>query len=88
MASPHCGVCDPMNEAEVPTPRNNMTEVQTNEASAPMDEEITSAVSIRQLLESGVHFGHRTERWNPRMKPFIFGERNKTHILDLQQTTV
>ncbi|MGB1700160.1 MAG: 30S ribosomal protein S2, partial [Nannocystaceae bacterium] len=51
-----------------------------------MDEEITSAVSIRQLLESGVHFGHRTERWNPRMKEFIFGARNGIHIIDLQQT--
>ena len=42
--------------------------------------------SMRQMLEAGVHFGHSTRRWNPRMKPFIFGERNKIHILDLQQT--
>ena len=42
--------------------------------------------SMRQLLEAGVHFGHSTRRWNPRMKPFIFGERNGVHILDLQQT--
>jgi small subunit ribosomal protein S2 len=41
---------------------------------------------MRQMLEAGVHFGHSTRRWNPRMKPFIFGERNKIHILDLQQT--
>jgi small subunit ribosomal protein S2 len=41
---------------------------------------------MRQLLEAGVHFGHHTRRWDPRMGPFIFGERNNVHILDLQQT--
>jgi small subunit ribosomal protein S2 len=41
---------------------------------------------MRQMLEAGVHFGHSTRRWNPKMEMFIFGERNKTHILDLQQT--
>jgi small subunit ribosomal protein S2 len=43
-------------------------------------------VSMKALLETGVHFGHRTQRWNPKMKPFIFTERNGIHILDLQQT--
>ena len=42
--------------------------------------------TMRQLLEAGVHFGHHTRRWNPKMEPFIFGERNGIHILDLQQT--
>lgn len=42
--------------------------------------------TMRQLLEAGVHFGHTTRRWNPKMKPFIFGERNGVHILDLEQT--
>lgn len=42
--------------------------------------------SLRQLLEAGVHFGHRTRRWNPKMAPFIFGVRNGVHILDLSQT--
>lgn len=42
--------------------------------------------SIRQLLEAGSHFGHQTHRWNPKMKPFIFGERNGIHILDLAQS--
>jgi len=42
--------------------------------------------TMRQLLEAGVHFGHHTRRWNPRMEPFIFGQRNGVHILDLQQT--
>jgi len=43
-------------------------------------------LSVRSLLEAGAHFGHQTHRWNPRMKPFIFGERNGVHILDLDQT--
>jgi small subunit ribosomal protein S2 len=42
--------------------------------------------SMRQLLESGAHFGHRTQRWNPKMQPFIYGSRNDIHILDLTQT--
>ena len=42
--------------------------------------------TLRQLLEAGVHFGHHTRRWNPRMAPYIFGVRNQVHILDLQQT--
>jgi small subunit ribosomal protein S2 len=41
---------------------------------------------MREMLEAGVHFGHSTRRWNPKMEQFIFGARNKTHILDLQQT--
>jgi small subunit ribosomal protein S2 len=44
-------------------------------------------ITMKALLEAGVHFGHRTRRWNPKMKPFIFTERNGIHILDLQQTT-
>ncbi|HXI87373.1 MAG TPA: 30S ribosomal protein S2 [Parvularculaceae bacterium] len=42
--------------------------------------------SMRQLLEAGVHFGHQTHRWDPKMKPYIFGERNGIHIVDLSQT--
>ncbi|HEX9644821.1 MAG TPA: 30S ribosomal protein S2 [Acidimicrobiia bacterium] len=45
-----------------------------------------AAVTMRQLLEAGVHFGHQTRRWDPKMRPFIFGERNGIHILDLRQT--
>jgi len=44
------------------------------------------SVSMKQLLEAGVHFGHQTRRWNPKMAPFIFGERNGIHIIDLQKT--
>ncbi|NYT40136.1 30S ribosomal protein S2 [Sphingomonas sp. R-74633] len=43
-------------------------------------------VSMQQLLESGAHFGHQTHRWNPKMKPYIFGDRNGVHIIDLSQT--
>ncbi|HTO31993.1 MAG TPA: 30S ribosomal protein S2 [Pararhizobium sp.] len=42
--------------------------------------------SMRQLLEAGVHFGHQTHRWNPKMKPYIFGDRSNVHIIDLAQT--
>ena len=45
-----------------------------------------SVVTMKQLLEAGVHFGHQTRRWNPKMKPFIFTERNGIYIIDLQKT--
>ena len=45
-----------------------------------------SEVTMKQLLEAGVHFGHQTSRWNPKMKPYIFGARNGIYIIDLQQT--
>src|ERR1700758_2263470 len=45
-----------------------------------------AVVTMRQLLEAGVHFGHQTRRWNPKMKRFIFGERNGIYIIDLNQT--
>src|SRR5438270_10214807 len=45
-----------------------------------------AVVSMKQLLEAGVHFGHQTRRWNPKMKRFIYGERNGIYIIDLQQT--
>jgi len=44
------------------------------------------SVSMRQMLEAGVHFGHQTRFWNPKMEPFIFGERNKIHIINLEKT--
>jgi len=47
---------------------------------------LSSPVSMKALLEAGVHFGHQTRRWNPKMRPFIFSERNGIHIIDLQQT--
>lgn len=47
-----------------------------------------SVISMKQLLEAGVHFGHQTRRWNPKMKPYIFGSRNGIYIIDLQKTAV
>ena len=47
---------------------------------------MAAAINMKELLESGVHFGHQTRRWNPKMKPYIFGSRNGIHIIDLQKT--
>ena len=49
-------------------------------------EEILAVVTMKSLLESGVHFGHQVKRWDPRMKKYIFAERNGIHIIDLQKT--
>jgi small subunit ribosomal protein S2 len=49
---------------------------------------MASVISMKALLEAGVHFGHQTRRWNPKMKPFIFQERNGIYIIDLQKTVV
>ena len=51
-----------------------------------MVQQTATSVSIKQLLEAGAHFGHQTSRWNPRMKRYIFTQRNGIHIIDLQQT--
>lgn len=59
------------------------TEVNETEKQAPQRSE---PVSIKLLLEAGVHFGHQRRRWNPRMKPYVFTQRNGIHIIDLQQT--
>ena len=53
---------------------------------APAAEAAVTAVTIKDLLEAGVHFGHQTRRWNPKMKDYIFGERNGIYIIDLQKT--
>ena len=47
---------------------------------------VVAEVTMKQLLEAGVHFGHQTRRWNPKMRPYIYGERNGIHIIDLRQT--
>ncbi len=47
---------------------------------------MTAVINMKELLEAGVHFGHQTRRWNPKMKPYIFGSRNGIHIIDLQKT--
>ena len=49
----------------------------------PSEEFFMPSVSMRQMLEAGVHFGHQTRFWNPKMEPYIFGERNRIHIINL-----
>ncbi len=57
-----------------------------NEMQQAMAATTPSQITMKQLLEAGVHFGHQTKRWNPKMKPFIFGARNGIYIIDLQKT--
>ncbi len=67
--------------------QHNRLRTGLKNAEAKKHKELSMAnVSMKSLLESGVHFGHRTHRWNPYMKPYIFTERNGIHIIDLQQT--
>ena len=61
----------------------NQNEVESQDLSPDNPE---APITMRQLLEAGVHFGHQTKRWNPKMKPYIFGARNGIHIIDLQHT--
>jgi small subunit ribosomal protein S2 len=56
------------------------------EAQPHKETSIMASVSMRQMLEAGVHFGHQTRFWNPKMAPFIFGERNRIHIINLEKT--
>lgn len=62
-----------------------MVETEVNETERQAHQK-TEPVSIKLLLEAGVHFGHQRRRWNPRMKPYVFTQRNGIHIIDLQQT--
>ncbi len=62
------------------------TAVPTQPAATPEAAPVAASVSIKDLLEAGVHFGHQTRRWNPKMKEYIFGERNGIYIIDLQKT--
>ena len=60
-------------------------EVPVEERPAP-PREPNAPITMKSLLEAGVHFGHQTRRWNPQMKRYIFTQRNGIHIIDLQQT--
>ena len=61
--------------------KNETMEETTEKTDAP-------SFTIRDLLEAGAHFGHRTMRWNPKMSPYIYGARNGVHIIDLTQTAI
>ena len=71
-----------MTTTEISSDTSSMTGVPDATQGAPSDAPIT----IREMMEAGVHFGHQTKRWNPKMKSYIFGARNGIHIIDLQQT--
>ncbi len=58
----------------------------TPSAAVPQIPVAASMVDIKDLLEAGVHFGHQTRRWDPKMREYIFGERNGIYIIDLQKT--
>lgn len=78
--------------AETPAPGSTETDVAAAMPAAAAEEtpkktyEPLGPLGVRELIDAGVHFGHQTRRWNPRMKPFLFGERNGVHIVDLDQT--
>ena len=76
--------------AQPPNPAEGATPAAPEAAEAAASQTAqaiqSTELSVRVLLEAGVHFGHQTRRWNPRMKPFLFGERNGVHIVDLDQT--
>jgi small subunit ribosomal protein S2 len=63
-----------------------LSETAAVPVAVPEASTVATSVSIKDLLEAGVHFGHQTRRWNPKMKQFIFGERNGIYIIDLQKT--
>jgi len=69
--------------ADAPASTEAVAQGAASETAAAMEHR---EVSVRDLLEAGVHFGHQTRRWNPRMKRYLFGERNGIHIIDLDQT--
>lgn len=66
----------------------NVGEDMSEEAKNPQEEvmEDESVMTMRAMLEAGVHFGHQTKRWNPKMRPYLYGSRNGIHIIDLQRT--
>ncbi len=73
-----------MMNSTVETPSHPSSIIEPSILSESSGEE--AVLTIRTLLEAGVHFGHQVARWNPKMRPFIFGARNGIHIIDLQQT--
>ncbi|MDR2077385.1 MAG: 30S ribosomal protein S2 [Rickettsiales bacterium] len=66
----------------------NLDENRQESVAADAKIEKETVLTIRKMLEAGVHFGHRTMRWNPKMAPYIYGVRNKIHIIDLTQTII
>ena len=75
----------PQEKKEAPEPKAQ-PEQTSKPPQKPQKQQRQEVVTMRQLLESGVHFGHQTKRWNPKMKKYIFTSRNDIHVIDLQQT--
>ncbi len=78
-----------MTSAAETTRKENMeTTTETSSTSAPTTEmpSLDTPLTMRDMMEAGVHFGHQTKRWNPKMKPYIYGARNGIHIIDLQHS--
>ena len=73
----------PAGDTPPPTPTAPAEAPAAVAEAAPEQQAPMPTLEVRTLLEAGVHFGHQTRRWNPRMREYIFGERNGTHILDL-----
>ena len=70
-----------------PAAENEQTTIDAAPAAAPVEENLTG-LTIKDLIDAGLHFGHQTRRWNPKMRPYIFDKRNGIHIVDLTQTIV
>jgi len=77
--TPAAPAAPPVPEQQQPVTENTMAAALASGATG-------TAITMKQLLEAGVHFGHQTKRWNPKMKPYIFGARNGIYIIDLQKT--
>src|SRR6185503_19986348 len=71
---------------ETTTETPTQSPINTGNPGADALPSLDQPITIREIMEAGVHFGHQTRRWNPKMKNFIFGARNGIHIIDLQQT--
>jgi small subunit ribosomal protein S2 len=69
-----------------PSPTQAANGANLGEEAEPLNLPPSTELKLRDMLKNGVHFGHQTQRWNPKMKPFIFGERGGIHIIDLMQT--
>ena len=69
-----------------PEKRDGLTDIGICGSKNQMEERNMSVISMKQLLEAGVHFGHQTRRWNPKMAPYIYTERNGIYIIDLQKS--
>jgi small subunit ribosomal protein S2 len=79
--SPETGSATP-----TPVPQAAKAAAEGADLGSASEQTAHAEVTIRDLMEAGVHFGHQTRRWNPRMKPYLFGERNGVHIVDLDMT--